>query len=722
MKNQFGLFIILILLAALPSTALSECEFDCYEGDLMRDLMIVESVNRCLNERMPIYYNHLLQGGYFNMPSARMGTEGEIGVGFSYVPPYHNYNLRFQFLDHMEISGNYRVFSGIDDPLLSPTGFGDLSDKGVNVKFALMHPEDTNYRLPGIAVGFEDFMGTKGFEARYVVATQVFPGWNLEMSLGYGEKRIRGWFGGVMWVPFRKFCNPYFQDIALVAEYDAIPYKSKRREPHPDGRTKNSPINFGVKYRLWNLFDFSLSYVRGDKLAFSASTFYNFGLTKGLIPKVDDVLPYKAPANTQPLGPLRSNDVLVQDILYPLRDQGFDLQEAWLSYDHCGKKILRLQIVNCTYRYERDVRYRLNDLLANLIPSDISEVIVVLEDDGLPVQEYRYSMNFVRLYADKKVCPYELYLLSPLCEVSCPDRCHSRLLFKNKKDWWNIEIFPKMNTMFGSAKGKYKYSLGINLGINGYLFNDWYYSIVLGKNFASNLYDVKDVDKLNPSQLINVRTDAVNYYKQDDVTVDEAYIQKDWNICRGWFTRIAGGLFEEAYGGVASEFLYYPVGSCWAVGVEGAYLRKRTFSGIGFSDKIRKLEGFRPTFQRFRGSQYFANLWVNVKEFDIDLNVKAGRFLAKDWGVRTELSRHYLSGMQVYFWYTYTDGRDKVNGNRYHDKGVGIALPLDIFYTHTSRHKWNYGISAWLRDVGAIALTGRPLYYTIRENRENYIR
>ena len=77
---------------------------------------------------------------------------------------------------------------------------------------------------------------------------------------------------------------------------------------------------------------------------------------------------------------------------------------------------------------------------------------------------------------------------------------------------------------------EFKYALGVHLGINGYLFHNWYYSVLFGYNITTNLYDVKDVDKLNPSQIINVRTDIVNYYKQDGITVDEAYLQKSWNL------------------------------------------------------------------------------------------------------------------------------------------------------------------------------------------------
>ncbi len=712
------ILITLLLFFSVP--VLGEMS-NCYESDLMRDLMIVDQVNQALFDRMPVYYNHLLYGGYFNMPSARMGPEGDCGAGFSYVPPYNNYNLRFQFLPRVEISGNYRVFCGVDDPLLSRTGFGDLSDKGANIKWAFWLPEDSNYMIPGLAVGWEDFIGTSAFEAHYAVLTQVVPCWNLEASLGYGDMRLNGWFGGLMWVPFRCCGNPYFKDIALVVEYDAISYKSPRWEPHPDGRSTKSPINYGLKYRLWDMVDFSASYIRGEKFACSAAFFYNLGMTEGIMPKVDDPLPYRSPINTQCIGPLRPEDVFAQELALSFRFQGFDLMEAWLSCDKYGSSILRLKLLNCMWRYERDVRHRLNDLLAGLIPSNIDHVVITLEDAGVPIQEYHFQMRFVRLYAEQKVCPYELFVLSPLCEAGCA-ASSSRLLFLNKLPWFDWAIYPSNYMAFGSSTGKFKYTLGAQVTLWGSLWNGWYYNSSFNYNFYCDLYTVKDVDKLNPSQIINVRTDSVNYYKQDGFQVDYFYLQKNWNIGRGFYTSLAGGLFERAYGGVAGQLLWYPVCSNLAVGVEGAYLKKRDYKGFGFTDSIRKLEGYQPTWKKYHGNQYFANLYYHFEEMNIDMAFKAGRFLAHDWGIRTELSKYYPSGLRLFMWYTHTDAKDYVNGNRYQDKGVGISVPVDIFLPHSSRKRLGYAMSAWLRDVGAIANTGDLLFYTIREERETRIK
>ncbi|KAF3362525.1 hypothetical protein PHSC3_000760 [Chlamydiales bacterium STE3] len=689
-------------------------------GDLFRDLTIVDYWNRQINDRLPVTYNHLLQGGYFNMPSARMSGEGELAFGYSYVPPYRNYNLRCQLTDFLEISGNYRIFIGVDDPILSPLGFGDMSDKGANVKLSLFSPESSDYKLPGLAIGLEDFMGTRNFKAHYIVATQVFLKEDAEVSVGYGGDRLHKWFGGISWMPFRRSCIPWLEGLSIAAEYDATRYEHEDFEKHPKGRKRKTHINFGLKYRLFGSLDFTLSYVRGRKLAASVSTYYNFGYTKGLLPKVDDPLPYKAPVNTQPLCGTRPERVFVEELAFAFKAQSLELLDCWIGYDECQNKTLRLRIYNEAYRLKEEVRNRLNYLLANLVPADIDRVLVIMDAEGFPIQQYSYCMQHVRQFTCRQVCAYELKILTPLSEVSYPDPYSYRRLYHKRRDLWEFLLLPKIHTFFGSSKGKFKYSLGIHAGIDGYFPSGVYYSVLLGYNFISDLYQLSSTDRLNPSQLINVRTDIVRYYQRAGVTVDEAYIQKCWNVGKGFYSRFALGYFEVAYAGLASEILYYPVGSCFAVGLEGALFKKRSYtSPLGFTDKVRKLHGFHPSWESFNyGSQYFLNLYYDSKFLELDFRIKIGRFLARDYGVRYEVSRYFPSGLRMTVWYTHTNAKDVINGSIYHDKGIALSMPLDIFFTRSSRKRWGYSMSAWLRDIGVIAGNGQSLYELINDQRQ----
>ncbi len=684
----------------------------------MKDLLIVDYWNQKLNERYPVYFNNLLQGGYINMPSARMSREGEIGLGYSEFPPYQSYNLRIQLVDFLEVSGNYRIFVGVDDPVLTQFGYGDYSDKGANVKLSLFSPEATHYRLPGLAVGLEDFIGTSSFKAGYIVATQVFLDYNLELSLGYGFNRMGGLFGGMHWVPFRTNESKYLKGLAFVMEYDSIRYKDERWEPHPQGRMKRTGLNIGVKYRALDFVDLSLSYIRGDAVAFNASIFYDFGSTKGVIPKIEDPLPYKAPVNNEEIGPLRPDDVMVQDFAYAFLNQGLALKDAWLSRDSCCKTTLRFSVINMIYRQEERLRERLDAILAALAPSDVDEIIVVIDAIALPVQEYRFDMAHLRSYVNDDIGSYELAILTPLEEVSYPNPFESAHLFHRANDLYNFELLPKTNTVFGSAGGKFKYALGLSANVNGFLWGDLYYTFSLGYYAISNIKHVADYDRLNPSQIINVRSDIINYFKIGQVTVDEAYLERIWNVGKGWYTKVALGLFEPEYGGVMTEVLYYPVTSAWAVSAEFALVKKRQTMGLGFTNKIRRFKGLTPHFYKYTGSQYFLNLYYDWEKTGLNFKFGLGKFLANDYGFKTEISRYFPSGLQIGFWYTYTNGHDKINGNIYHDKGVFFSMPLDIFYTYSSRTRWGYGMSAWLRDVGVTAATGCQLYNLINQQRQ----
>ncbi len=709
------LALCLLSSAQLPGQCDDLCPVDPAAG-LMRDLMIVEQVNCKLCDRMPVTYNYTLQGGYFVMPSARVAGVGSIRVGFASVPPYSNINIVGQPFSNLEASFNYRIFNDVPDPRLSPLGFGDLSDRGVNVKFALLLPEDTGYVLPGIAIGFDDFLGTKNFYSSYIVATQVWPSFNLEATLGYGGNRINGFFGGALWLPFRQCGNPWFKDLGLAVEYDATDYQNPIHEKHPRGRDVAHRFNYGMKYRLCDYLDFNVSSVRGNHVAWSLSACWDLGAPLRLIPPLDDPMPYTAPVNLEPMGDLRTPTGVAEDLLYAFRQQGIDVWEIGLSNTCCGQE-LHLWVSTCQWMYEGEVYLRIRELLLALTPHDVDVVVVTLESKGLPVQEYVFKQPFMMMVRNKEICRTELGIISPEREASYPDCAGYTVLYKRAHPWWNFWAAPKLNYLFGSSQGKFKYALGVTVGTDGFLFDQLFYRFRLGYIAKSSIPNTAVQDTLNPSQLPNVHTDILTYYAVRQVTVDEALLQKNLNLGCGWYTRFSTGLFSQFYGGFAGEVLYYPVCANWAIGFEYDKLYKRTTEGIGFTKTIRKLDGMVPTYIPFHGQQYFLDLYYQWAEADLDMQLSLGRFLAGDHGGRIEVSRTYASGLRLSAWFTYTDGHDHINGHLYFDKGIGIEMPLDVFLTYSSCETWCNYLSAWLRDVGYRTDTGDTLYWLIRQKR-----
>lgn len=686
---------------------------------LFRDLTVVNKVNQEIQDTLPFHYNYSLMGGYFAMPSARMNQIGTAAVGFAYIPPYRNYAVTLQALERLEFGINYTTYMGIPDPIMGKMGFGDYTDRGANLKIALLQKSDGFSYFPEIAVGLEDFYGSKRFHAFYVVGTKEFLDWNLEATFGWGKGRIKGFFGGLGWTPFRQSNIPVLNRLTLIGEWDATDYKNHHFE-HPKGRHFKSRLNLGLTTSIFDILQLSVSTIRGEKIAASASLNYNIGETKGLFPKVDDPPFYRAPVDVEPLGLLRNEKELSQEMAFAMNEQGLNLYRIYLTTDENQNRSLWMKIINTRYREERDVKGRIDNVLAALTPDNIHSVTVVVEADGLPTHEYRYRREDLSRLLDGTVGNYEFQTLSPMREpTSPPNSFEGTLLYHRSKAIWTFNIRPRLLTFFGSATGKFKYSAGIVAGPEGYLFDQLYYKIQGAYNIKSSLSDVGDMDMLNPSQILNVRSDSVKYFQTNTFALEEAYLQRGWYIKRGWYGRVAGGYFEPAYGGIAAEFLYYPVGQCWAIGIEAAGVLKRKTHGVGFTTKIRKFDGFDPEFVHFIGYQYFLDFYYDIRPLQLDFKVSVGKFLARDIGARFELGRYFSSGFRFSVWYSMTNAHDIVNGSRYRDKGIAFMIPFDFFLKKSSRTFIPYALSVWLRDTGARAATGKRLYPTLQREREN---
>lgn len=698
---------------------LSFARAECY-SDLFADLELVKAIDAALSDELPFFYNDSLMGGYFVMPSARMAKTGTIAGGFAHAPPYQIYGVNFQVFDRIEVSANYRIYKGVTESSFGKEGFGDDADRIGNVKLGLLIPSDGYPSLPSISIGLEDFLGTKRFNAQYIVVTQQFKRANLECTLGWGRKRLDGFFGGVAWTPFYRSKIPLLKDISILAEYDATDYKKHPHE-HPSGRKVKSRINAGLTFVGWDTLQLSVSSLRGVDVAMMGSLNFPLGTTDGFFPKIDDAVPYRSPIDTEAIGIRRTEQEFAQEIAFAFSEQGLDLYKAFFSYDTRGSKELWLKIVNNRYREERVVRNRMQHVLAALTPSDVKTIVVVVEAYGVVCQTYRFRNEDLQRWHRAWISDFELETLSPKGDAPYePDAYDTALIFRRHKPIWTFTAMPRLQTFFGSVSGKFKYNLSAVGSMQGYLFDAFYYNLQGSYAIKSSFASVGTRDRNNPSRLPQVRTDTLKYYQTSSFSFEQAYLQKSWNLGKGWFYRLGGGYFEPAYGGGATELLYYPVNTNWAVGAEFATVWKRQYHGLGFTNKIGEFKNGRQRRIPFLGIQYFLDFYYDFKPLSLDLIINAGQFLAKDLGVRTEIGRYFQSGMRFSLWCTVTNGHDHVNGKIYFDKGFSFLIPMDIFLRQSSLSYVGYMMSAWLRDVGARAATGKRLYWTLEETRYNF--
>ena len=319
------------------------------------------------------------------------------------------------------------------------------------------------------------------------------------------------------------------------------------------------------------------------------------------------------------------------------------------------------------------------------------------------------------------ISDFELETLSPDERGPAqPGEYDGAQIFQRHKPIWSFTIRPRLLTFFGSTSGKFKYNISAVASPEGYLFNQVYYKFQVSYAIKTSMQGLGGPDRANPSRLLIVRTDSLKYFHTNTFSMEQAFMQRSWNFGKGFSYRLALGYFEPAYGGGATELLYYPVNSNWAVGLEFAAVLKRHYQGIKFRNNTLQLRNGHYVKVPFVGIQYFLDIYYDFKPLNMDLLVSAGQFLAKDKGARVDVGRYFKSGMRFSLWCTFTNGHDKVNGHTYFDKGFSFMIPLDMFLKQSSRNYIGYAMAAWLRDVGARAATGKQLYWTLEEERYNY--
>ncbi|MBM3198448.1 MAG: YjbH domain-containing protein [Chlamydiae bacterium] len=702
-------------LAVYSLLCISRMDASVQEGDLLADLELVYKIDQELKDRLPLFYNYFFTGGYYNMPSARMGPEGDAILGASVPTPYRVYGLTIQPFERLELSANYLVYKGFLEPGFGAEGFGDDAERMANLKVGIITPREDLPFFPLISFGAQDFIGTKRFNAQYIVATQSWLDANCELTLGWGHGRIRGFFGGGAWTPFRQK-KTAFRNITLQVEYDANDYENNPGE-HEKGRSVTSRLNAGISLLLADHWQMAISSIRGETIGGSLSFRYPLGVSSGFFPKMDDPALYHSPLNREPMGVLRSEREFAYQLAYALADQGLDLYSVYLSAVH-GKKILWIQVVNNRYRSQTEVQDRVRHVLGALVPQDIEEVIVTEEATALLCQSYRYRVKDLYRYQQGKESSATIDTLSPIQEViTPPSEYEAVLLFRRTKPVWTFTVRPRFTSFFGNANGKFKYNLGVVASPEGYLFDEIYYKTQVGYSIFSNTTKMSGVDRQNPSHMFVVRSDSMKYYQTSSVHLEQAFLQRSWNLGRGCFYRLAGGYFELAYAGAATELLYYPAGSSWAFGVECATVWKRHYEGLGFFHKVAKFDGTKTQYFPFTGVQAFFDIYYQCKPLSIDFTIKAGRFLAKDLGARFEVGKTFLNGVRFALWYSLTNANEELNGHRYHDKGFSFLIPLDMCMKQSSRNYVGYAMAAWLRDQAASADTGKKLYSILAEER-----
>lgn len=263
---------------------------------------------------------------------------------------------------------------------------------------------------------------------------------------------------------------------------------------------------------------------------------------------------------------------------------------------------------------------------------------------------------------------------------------------------FDYDLNFSLETFLNDPSGFFKYRFGLTGLVSATTWKGG--SLVAGAEY----YPLNTVSTSTVPLSIPVRSDIAEY-KKEDLSLSRLLFEQIHKTRYPLYGRVAGGLLEVMYAGVDGEIAAPLLGGRILAGISGSAVKKR--------------EPDSP-FGLISGADYytaFVNGRLNIPEYDVHVDVKAGRFLAGDKGARVTLSKS-INGVVLSAWYSFTDTSiftDPLNDG-YHDKGISVTIPLRLFLGRDSKTSYRYALSPWTRDVGQDIDHYRTLFDYIGRN------
>jgi len=268
---------------------------------------------------------------------------------------------------------------------------------------------------------------------------------------------------------------------------------------------------------------------------------------------------------------------------------------------------------------------------------------------------------------------------------------------------WGIE--PRLRLSFGDPRETLLYQASIVGGARVSLGAGFAIAGGLQHAFAQNL------DRAAPSdsQLPRVRSEAARYARgAEHLAIPALYTERIWAPAPDVFARTTVGYLEPMFAGVSGEILWRPQDQPFAIGFDLAWVRQRAF------EQDARL-------RRYAVTTGHVSLHADLPLWNLHATLRAGRYLAGDWGATLEISRRFDTGIEVGAFATLTDAPFRRFGEGSFDKGIFLRIPLDLFGVE-SRSSVGATIRPVQRDGGQRLAVDSPLYELTRDGRADDFR
>jgi len=640
------------------------------------------------------------------MPDARIEDDGTLRLGISDSDPYTTIWSSVTMLPRLELSARYTAIE--DVPAFVGTDFGDLKDKAFDAKLLLL--KESRY-IPDFSIGTQDFLGTHLFSADFFSLSKRFQ--TLDITLGYGHKRIDGLFGGMRYTP------RWNKNLGVVIEYDANDYPNDPRALESGVNRRDGGASFGVEYRFgW--IGTQLAYQHGDV---EANAYVSIPLMKKeFIPNIDEPEPYTEISESQPAEIWQKDRRYTRTLAHALDRQGFKNvhlaiheKSLHLTLTHTrisliGRAVGRavrtllllgpgdMETITITYTINDQaiLSYHFND--PQILQGHFDGLISLSLLEKSMVIEYA-SPEYAELYSNQTSLFIDLDEDEQPVQTMYGDEGHFVSFRKEDRFLSSVHFIPfNLRFYFNDQSGAFHYDIFSLLEYNKHV----HHGLFLNTSARFTLLeDVSEVTRPSSSLLPHVRSDVAEYKKGDFARLNKLLLNQYTHPATRVYGRLSAGYYEEMYGGTGGQWLYLPEQGNWAVDLSVDWLKQR--------DPDNSLD-----FRSYSVITALGSVHYRVPRLGLTATTRMGRFLARDEGARFELKRRFRSGVEVGAWYTLTNKEDITSPgspeNPYHDKGIFISVPLSSMLTRDSQDRANLSLAPWTRDVGQMVESPDDLY------------
>lgn len=612
--------------------------------------------------------------GLMEVPTARILPDGAMRFGLAKASPYIWYTFGFGILPSLEFTGRYTDVTNVSGGLGEE--FGSFKDKAFDIKYQLFSESKHG---PAVAVGLNDFQGTRQFESQYLaISRQLYP---LDITLGVGRQRFKGplaiddeigFWGGVEWAATDR--------LHLMLEYNPIEYQSDPLSSRGVPQGSDWPINMGMRYRTWLGMDLGLSYQRGD--TFGLSAHMQFDLGRPILPPKPDPPSWHF---------AMQSDAIAEDLNHRVQRLSIAIEQAgFINVKTIATDgDLMAEVENTRYLSDAQAAGRVMRLLLQHANSNTEHLTVVLKRRELKILYASATAQDARRYFMGEITEAHfnrrLIVIAPHSPDGLPSATRADITaavsHRTARRTFSYGIDPILDSYFNDPSGVYHSRLSLRPHAT--------WSLWPGGAFHGS-YDIplySDVESTVETPAGAVRSDAWKYLGGESA-VNRLLFDQMIKLGPQSYVRFSAGYLERMYAGVGGEVLRHIGGGHWAIGLEGDWVYKREPD-----DPFELMDQYNHTL--------LGNLYYRYLPLDITLKTQVGRFLAGDTGVRLEFRRRFDTGAQIGFWYSLTDTDHLTGFNQdYNDKGISLSLPFAVFTDHPTRRMLHYSISPWTRDVG----------------------